>query len=266
MKKQIRAQIAAGEDDGADQGLLRRRARPAGARGPDEERLRPARVAAAVRGDRSRRRRRGLRREGVAEEPRRRRRGDGRRSEGPKLAAEPRAPGRPGARAPSTAEPMLEKLPVAFLAGLISVDHAVRAAARARLPRRPSRRSRSNGSASAARAAGSSISSIPFIVGFTIVFVLLGAGAAAIASTVDKNDPGDDRRLHPRRASASRSSGCCRCPERALAPGLVYAGPPQRIGRAARRRVRGRARRRASAPCSPRSSCSRARAAASRAA
>ena len=30
------------------------------------------------------------------------------------------------------------------------------------------------------------VASLPFIAGFTVVFVLLGAGAAAIASVVDK--------------------------------------------------------------------------------
>jgi cytochrome c-type biogenesis protein len=81
---------------------------------------------------------------------------------------------------------MFEKLPVAFIAGLVSVVTPCV------LPLVP-------GYLSAVSAVevdhlgerGSSrrvvTASIPFIAGFTTVFVLLGAAAAAIASTVDKN-------------------------------------------------------------------------------
>jgi cytochrome c-type biogenesis protein len=81
---------------------------------------------------------------------------------------------------------MVEKLPVAFLAGLISVVTPCV------LPLVP-------GYLSAVSAIevdhlgerGSSrrvvLASIPFICGFTAVFVLLGAAAAAVASTVDKS-------------------------------------------------------------------------------
>jgi cytochrome c-type biogenesis protein len=81
---------------------------------------------------------------------------------------------------------MVEKLPVAFLAGLASVItpcvlplvpgylSAVSAVEVDRLGERGSGR----------RVV---LSSLPFIGGFTFVFVVLGAGAAAIASAVDKN-------------------------------------------------------------------------------
>jgi cytochrome c-type biogenesis protein len=80
---------------------------------------------------------------------------------------------------------MAEKLPLAFFAGLLSVItpcvlplvpgylSAVSAVDVARLGDRGSAR----------RVA---LSSIPFIAGFTAVFVVLGAGAAAIASSVSK--------------------------------------------------------------------------------
>ncbi len=80
---------------------------------------------------------------------------------------------------------MLEKLPVAFLAGLVSVVtpcvlplvpgylSAVSAVEVARLGERGTGR----------RVAAASM---PFIAGFTAVFVALGAGAAAIASVVTK--------------------------------------------------------------------------------
>ncbi|HST17178.1 MAG TPA: cytochrome c biogenesis CcdA family protein [Gaiellaceae bacterium] len=80
---------------------------------------------------------------------------------------------------------MLEKLPVAFLAGLVSVItpcvlplvpgylSALSAVDVARLgERRVARRVVT--------------ASVPFIIGFTVVFVVLGAAAAAIGSTVDK--------------------------------------------------------------------------------
>jgi cytochrome c-type biogenesis protein len=80
---------------------------------------------------------------------------------------------------------MIEKLPIAFLAGLVSVItpcvlplvpgylSAVSAVEIDRL-----------GERGVARRIV--IASIPFIFGFTVVFVVLGAGAAAIGSTVDK--------------------------------------------------------------------------------
>jgi cytochrome c-type biogenesis protein len=80
---------------------------------------------------------------------------------------------------------MVEKLPVAFLAGLVSVItpcvlplvpgylSAVSAVEVDRLSER-----------GAARRI--LVASVPFIAGFTVVFVALGAGAAAIGSLVDK--------------------------------------------------------------------------------
>src|SRR5581483_8956619 len=118
----------------------------------------------------------------------------------------PRAPGtgraarRPSARRPSRAlsrrrtkrastpsspASMLEKLPVAFAAGLLSVItpcvlplvpgylSALSAVDVAKLGER--RVSRQVVAAS-----------LPFIAGFTVVFVVLGAGAAAVGSAVDK--------------------------------------------------------------------------------
>ena len=80
---------------------------------------------------------------------------------------------------------MVEKIPVAFFAGLLSVVtpcvlplvpgylSAVSAVEVDRL-----------GERGAARRIV--VASVPFIVGFTIVFVVLGAGAAAVGSAVDK--------------------------------------------------------------------------------
>ena len=80
---------------------------------------------------------------------------------------------------------MAERLPVAFLAGLVSVLtpcvlplvpgylSAISAVEAGRLGERGVGR----------RVA---IASLPFVVGFTVVFVVLGAGAAAIGSVLDK--------------------------------------------------------------------------------
>jgi cytochrome c-type biogenesis protein len=80
---------------------------------------------------------------------------------------------------------MVEKLPVAFLAGLVSVItpcvlplvpgylSAVSAVEVDRLSERGASRR-------------ILVASLPFIAGFTVVFVALGAGAAAIGSLVDK--------------------------------------------------------------------------------
>ena len=80
---------------------------------------------------------------------------------------------------------MIEKLPVAFLAGLVSVVtpcvlplvpgylSAITAVEVERLGQRGVGR----------RVV---VASVPFILGFTLVFVLLGAGAAAVGSAVDK--------------------------------------------------------------------------------
>ncbi len=123
---------------------------------------------------------------------------------------------------------MLEKLPVAFLAGLVTVDHAVRAAARARLPAAISavEVERLGEPGTSRRIV---ISSIPFIIGFTIVFVILGAGAAAIASTVDKNTQ-ETIAGFILVVIGLAFVGLLPIPERALAPGLVSRARTQRLG------------------------------------
>jgi cytochrome c-type biogenesis protein len=80
---------------------------------------------------------------------------------------------------------MVEKLPVAFLAGLISV---VTPCVLPLVPGYLSAVSAIEVDHLGERGSGRRVvsASIPFIAGFTTVFVLLGAGAAAIASTVDK--------------------------------------------------------------------------------
>ena len=74
---------------------------------------------------------------------------------------------------------MAERIPIAFLAGLVSVDHALRAPARPGLPL-----GGVGGRGGPARERGHArrivVASIPFFVGFTLVFVALGAGAAAV--------------------------------------------------------------------------------------
>ena len=265
MKKQIRAQIAAGRTTTQIEDVLRRRAR---ARRCSRSRrtsgfdllawLLPFAAivlgAAAV----------GFGARAWLEEPRRRRRG---RAAPRRADARARASSCGSTRSspPSTAEPMAEKLPVAFLAGLISVItpcvlplvpgylSAVSAVevdqARRARHEPPGRDLRASRSSPASRSC--SCCSAP------------ARPRSRARSTRTTQD--DDRRLRPRR-DRPRVRRAAAVPERALAPGLVHRAAPRRLGGAARRRVRGRARRRASARCSRRSSCSRARAAASRAA
>ena len=80
---------------------------------------------------------------------------------------------------------MAEKLPVAFLAGLISV---VTPCVLPLVPGYLSAVSAIEVDHLGEPGSGRRVvkASIPFIAGFTAVFVLLGAGAAAVASTVDK--------------------------------------------------------------------------------
>ena len=80
---------------------------------------------------------------------------------------------------------MLEKVPVAFLAGLISV---VTPCVLPLVPGYLSAISAVEVDRFGERGVGRRIvvASVPFILGFTIVFVLLGAGAAAVGSAVDK--------------------------------------------------------------------------------
>ena len=80
---------------------------------------------------------------------------------------------------------MVEKLPVAFLAGLVSV---ITPCVLPLVPGYLSAVSAVEVERLGERGVGRRIvvASIPFILGFTAVFVALGAGAAAIGSTVDK--------------------------------------------------------------------------------
>src|ERR671931_1787108 len=80
---------------------------------------------------------------------------------------------------------MAEKLPIAFLAGLASV---VTPCVLPLVPGYLSAVSAVEVDRFGERGAGRRIvaASIPFILGFTAVFVLLGAGAAAVGSAVDK--------------------------------------------------------------------------------
>ena len=81
---------------------------------------------------------------------------------------------------------MLEKLPVAFLAGLVSV---ITPCVLPLVPGYLSAVSAVDVDRLGERGAGKRvvIASIPFIIGFTLVFVLLGAAAASIASVVPKS-------------------------------------------------------------------------------
>src|SRR5206468_3691196 len=80
---------------------------------------------------------------------------------------------------------MVEKLPVAFLAGLLSV---ITPCVLPLVPGYLSAISAVEVDRLGERGVGRRIvvASLPFIAGFTLVFVLLGAGAAAVGSAVDK--------------------------------------------------------------------------------
>jgi cytochrome c-type biogenesis protein len=80
---------------------------------------------------------------------------------------------------------MLEKVPVAFLAGLLSV---ITPCVLPLVPGYLSAISAVEVDRLGERGVGRRIvvASLPFIFGFTVIFVLLGAGAAAVGSTVDK--------------------------------------------------------------------------------
>ena len=80
---------------------------------------------------------------------------------------------------------MIEKLPIAFAAGLLSV---VTPCVLPLVPGYLSAISAVEVDRLGERGVGRriAVASLPFIAGFTVVFVLLGAGAAAVGSTVDK--------------------------------------------------------------------------------
>jgi cytochrome c-type biogenesis protein len=114
---------------------------------------------------------------------------------------------------------MLEKLPIAFLAGLISVItpcvlplvpgylSAISAVDVVRLDER--------------RVSGRVLkASLPFILGFTVVFVLLGAAAAAVGSAVDKRSQLEIAGF-VLVVLGLAFLGLLPWPERAVAPGLL---------------------------------------------
>ncbi|HET7137205.1 MAG TPA: cytochrome c biogenesis protein CcdA [Gaiellaceae bacterium] len=80
---------------------------------------------------------------------------------------------------------MAEKLPIAFLAGLVSV---ITPCVLPLVPGYLSAVSAVEVDRLGERGVGKRVvaSSVPFVLGFTAVFVLLGAGAAAVGSAVDK--------------------------------------------------------------------------------
>ena len=150
---------------------------------------------------------------------------------------------------------MAEKLPIAFLAGLVSV---VTPCVLPLVPGYLSAVSAVEIDRLGERGVGRRIviASVPFILGFTAVFVALGAGAAAIGSVVRQAAADQDRRVRARRDRARRSSASCRGPSAPSRPGSCSGR-----GDAARTRCSAApsrcAPRRASARCSRRSSCSR---------
>jgi cytochrome c-type biogenesis protein len=114
---------------------------------------------------------------------------------------------------------MLEKLPIAFAAGLVSV---VTPCVLPLVPGYLSAISAVEIDRLGERGVGRRIAlaSVPFILGFTIIFVLLGAGAAAVGSAVDK----------PTQLKIAgfvlvvlglAFAGLLPWPERAVAPGLL---------------------------------------------
>jgi cytochrome c-type biogenesis protein len=114
---------------------------------------------------------------------------------------------------------MAEKLPVAFLAGLLTViTPCVLPLVPGYLAAVSSIEVDKLGERGTSRRIV--ISSIPFIAGFTIVFVLLGAGAAAISSTVDKNTQ-ETIAGFVLVVIGLAFVGLLPIPERALAPSLV---------------------------------------------
>jgi cytochrome c-type biogenesis protein len=114
---------------------------------------------------------------------------------------------------------MLERIPVAFLAGLVSVISpcvlplvpgylsAVSAVEAGRLGERGVGR----------RVA---LSSVPFILGFTVVFVALGAGAASLGGLLDAQDQTDVAGF-VLIVLGLAFTGLLPWPERAVAPGLL---------------------------------------------
>jgi len=114
---------------------------------------------------------------------------------------------------------MAEQLPVAFLAGLVSiVTPCVLPLVPGYLSAVSAVEVEQFGERGVARRIA--VASVPFILGFTLVFVVLGAGAAAIGSVLDPN-----RRLEIAGfvlvVLGLAFMGLLPWPERALAPGLL---------------------------------------------
>ena len=114
---------------------------------------------------------------------------------------------------------MLEKLPVAFIAGLVSV---VTPCVLPLVPGYLSAVSAVDVDRLGERGAGRRVvlASIPFIIGFTLVFVVLGAGAAAIASVVPKTTQTQIAGF-ALVVIGLAFVGLLPVPERAVAPGLL---------------------------------------------
>jgi cytochrome c-type biogenesis protein len=114
---------------------------------------------------------------------------------------------------------MLEKLPIAFLAGLISV---VTPCVLPLVPGYLSAVSAVEVDRLGERGAGKRViaASMPFIAGFTVVFVVLGAGAAVIASVVAKTTQTEIAGFFLVVIGLA-FVGLLPFPERAIAPGLL---------------------------------------------
>jgi cytochrome c-type biogenesis protein len=114
---------------------------------------------------------------------------------------------------------MLEKLPIAFLAGLISV---VTPCVLPLVPGYLSAVSAVEVDRLGERGAGKRViaASMPFIAGFTVVFVILGAGAAVIASVVAKTTQTEIAGFFLVVIGLA-FAGLLPFPERAVAPGLL---------------------------------------------
>ena len=115
---------------------------------------------------------------------------------------------------------MAEKLPVAFLAGLASV---ITPCVLPLVPGYLSAVSAVEVTQLGERGAGRRVAaaSVPFIAGFTIVFVCLGAGAAAIASVVAKTTQTQIAGF-ALVVIGLAFVGLLPWPERAMAPGLLH--------------------------------------------
>ncbi len=114
---------------------------------------------------------------------------------------------------------MLEKLPIAFLAGLVSV---MTPCVLPLVPGYLSAVSAVEVDRLGERGAGRRVvaASMPFIAGFTVVFVVLGAGAAAIASVVAKTTQTEIAGF-ALVVTGLAFAGLLPFPERAVAPGLL---------------------------------------------